>query len=803
MKFTLNWIKNYIDFDISPEELSDRLTMAGLEVEAVEYQGKGLENVVTAQILDLKPHPNAEKLSLCKVTDGESDYDIVCGAENMKSGDKVVLAKIGAKLPPSPKFPERLKIKKAKIRGEVSEGMLCAENELGLGEESDGIIILSESAKVGNTIVDELGLNDVVFEVGITPNRPDCLSVVGVAREIAALLGKTVKHPDFSVTESGDDINNTAKVELLDPEKCPRYSCRVIKNVKIGPSPSWLKTRIESSGIRSINNVVDVTNFVLLELGQPLHAFDFDLLEESKIVVRAAEDGEIITTLDDVERKLTENDLLICDGKRPVALAGVMGGVNTEVSQKTKNVLLESAYFDPITIRKTSKATGLRSESSYRFERGVDPNGIVKALDRAAELIRELADGEMAKGVIDEYPTQIEPGEVKLSLDRANKVLGTDISSEELIKITKGLEFKNLDSSNGEFTFKIPTFRVDITREIDLIEEMARLYGYDNISATLPAVTMKSDTVNIHKFAQNKLKEILISSGFYEVINYSFEDNELLSLFNKTDVLKILNPLTTESSVMRTSLVPGLIKNSILNLNHQEQDIRLFEIGKAYLPIENSELPNEITKIAATATGKRTPEFWGKEEFDFFDFKSILEKGFEALQIWDDVKFEDAQEIGFLHPGKSAKLVIDNVEIGYMGELHPDLNEKLEISKKLYVLEIDLDKTTAFSKEKSKSFKPLPKFPSVRRDIALIIDESTPVGEILEEIDKIESDLIEDAAIFDVFTGSPVEEGKKSVAVSLHLRAADKTLTEEEINKVQEKTLKKLGLALGAELRTI
>lgn len=803
MKFTLNWIKDYIDFDISPEELSDRLTMAGLEVEAVEYQGKGLETVVTAQILDLKPHPDAEKLSLCKVTDAENNYDIVCGATNMKTGDKVALAKIGAKLPPSPQFPEGLKIKKAKIRGEVSEGMLCAENELGLGEESEGILILSESAKVGNTIVDELGLNDVVFEVGITPNRPDCLSVIGVAREVAALLGKTVKYPDSSVSESGDQINNIAKVELLDPEKCPRYSCRVIQNVKIGPSPSWLKTRIESSGIRSINNVVDVTNFVLLELGQPLHAFDFDLLEECRIVVRAAEDGEIITTLDDVERKLTENDLLICDGKRPVALAGVMGGANTEVSQKTKNVLLESAYFDPITIRKTSKTTGLRSESSYRFERGVDPNAIVNALDRAAELIRELADGEMAKGAIDEYPTPIKPLEVKLSLDRANRVLGTDISSEELIKIAKGLEFENLDSSKGEFTFRIPTFRVDITREIDLIEEIARLYGYDNISATLPSVTMKSDTVHIHKFAQNKLKEILISSGFYEVINYSFEDNELLSLFNKTDVLKILNPLTTESSVMRTSLVPGLIKNVILNLNHQEQDIRLFEIGKAYLPIENSELPNEITKIAATATGKRTPEFWGKEEFDFFDFKSILEKGFEALMIWDDVKFENAQEIRFLHPGKSAKLVIDNVEIGYMGELHPDLNEKLEISKKLYVLEIDLDKTTTFSKEKSKSFKPLPKFPSVRRDIALIIDESTPVGKILEEIDKIKSDLIEDAAIFDVFTGSPVEEGKKSVAVSLHLRAADKTLAEEEINKVQEKTLKKLGLALGAELRTI
>jgi len=803
MKFTLNWLKDYIDFDLSPEELSDRLTMAGLEVEDVIYQGKGLDNIVAALITELTPHPDAEKLSLCKVTDGEITYPIVCGATNMKAGDKVALAKIGAKLPPGPKFAEGLKIKKAKIRGEVSEGMLCAENELGLGEESDGIIILPESASVGNAIVDELGLNDVVFEVGITPNRPDCLSVIGVAREVAALIGKTAKYPDLQIAEEGGDINNIAKVELLDPKKCPRYSCRVIRNVKIGPSPAWLKTRLESSDIRSINNVVDITNFVLLEFGQPLHAFDYDLLEENKIVVRAAQDGEIIKTLDDIERKLTQDDLLICDGKRPVALAGVMGGANTEVSDSTKNVLLESAYFDPVTVRRTSKETGLRSESSYRFERGVDPNSVVKALDRAAELIRELAQGEIAAGVIDKYPTPIEPGEVSLSLDKANRVLGTNISSEELTRIANGLEFDVISSSGDEFTFRIPTFRVDITREIDLIEEAARLHGYNNIPTTLPAVRMKSDKVNINKFAQDKFKEIFISSGFNEVFNYSFEDHELLSLINKTDALKILNPLTTESSAMRTSLVPGLLKNTVLNLNHQEQDLRLFEIGKVYLPKENSELPNEIRKIAATATGTRTPEFWGKKEFDFFDFKSILEKGFQILNIWNDVEFLDAQEIEFLHPGKSAKILLDGKKIGYLGELHPNLSEKLEISKKLYVLEIDLDKTAAISKEQRKSFKPLPKFPSVRRDIALIIDETIPVGGILDEIDKVGSSLIENAAIFDVYTGEHVEEGKKSVAVSLHLRASDKTLTEEEINKVQEKTLKKLGLALGAELRTI
>ncbi len=803
MKFTLSWLKDYIDFDLSPQELSDRLTMAGLEVEDVIYQGKGLENIVVAQITEQEPHPDAEKLTLCKVTDGESTYPIVCGASNMKAGDKVALAKIGANLPPGPKFEDGLKIKKAKIRGEVSEGMLCAENEIGLGEESDGIIILHESATLGATIVDELGLNDVVFEVGITPNRPDCLSLIGVAREVAALTGKTVKHPDSNVSESGGDIDSIAKVELLDSEKCPRYSCRVIKNVKIGPSPDWLKRRLESSDIRSINNVVDVTNYVLLEFGQPLHAFDYDLLEESKIVVRAAKDGEVLKTLDEVDRKLSSDDLLICDGKRPVALAGVMGGANTEVSDTTKNVLLESAYFDPVTVRKTSKSTGLRSESSYRFERGVDPNAVVRALDRAAELIRELGDGEIAKGAIDEYPVVIEPTEVKLSLKRANKALGTNISAKELSRITKGLEFEQLEQNKEEYTFLIPTFRVDITREIDLIEEAARLHGYDNIPTTLPAVTMSSEKPNIDKLVQEKFKETLISRGFYEVINYSFEDHELLSLVNKQEALKILNPLTTESSVMRTSMLPGLLKNAILNLNHQEQDIRLFEFGRVYLPVENTELPKEIRKLTALATGRREPELWGKEEFDFFDFKSILEGAFGALIKKEDVNYHDAQEIGFLHPGKSASLVVKDKEIGYLGELHPDLSEKLGISKSVYVLDIDLDEIAAMAEQKSKRFNPLPKFPSVRRDIALIVDESVPAAGILEEIDNIGSNLIEDAEIFDVYTGEHVEEGKKSVAVSLQLRASDKTLTEEEINKVQEKAVKKLGLALGAELRTI
>jgi len=803
MIFTLSWLKEYVEFDMSPEELAHSLTMGGLEVEAVEYQGKGLDSIVAAEILETRPHPGADKLQLCIVTDGERNYDIVCGATNMKAGDKVALAKIGAHLPPGPKFPEGLKIKKAKIRGEVSEGMLCAENEIGIGQESEGIMILPETVKIGASLVEELELDDVVFEIGITPNRPDCLSLTGVAREVAALSGTTVKYPDLSVQETGDDIAGLARVELLDFEKCPRYSCRVVSGVTIAPSPKWLKTRLESSGIRSINNVVDVTNYVLLELGQPLHAFDYNLLSDHRIIVRAAEQDETIETLDGVERKLTGEDLLICDAEKPVALAGVMGGATTEVSGSTTDILLESAYFDPVSVRQTSKSIGLRSESSYRFERGVDPNGVVDALDRASELIRELARGKVAKGRIDEYPNPIEPREVSLSLERTNKMLGTGIDEKEIARLMNGLGLGHLETKTGEMLFLVPTYRVDITREIDLIEEIARLYGYNNIPTTLSSVTMKTETRPASDKVKQKIKNILVSRGYYEVINYSFDDPEALAHFDNHNTLSILNPLTSESSVMRTSLLPGLIRNAALNLNHQAQDLKLFEIGKAYFPEGADSLPKEINKIAGAATGRRGREYWEKDEVDFFDLKSVLESAFDSLSITKDTKFESAHSYGFLHPGKSAGITIEGKDAGYIGEIHPGLSDRLGVSKRLYVFEINLDIISSASQAHKPAFTPLPKFPSVRRDIALIVDSETPVSGILDEIEKSGSNLIEGAQVFDVFTGNPVEEGKKSIAVSLQMRATDKTLTEEEINKAQEKTVRNLELALGAQLRTI
>jgi phenylalanyl-tRNA synthetase beta chain len=802
MRFTLSWLKEYVEFNIPPEEIAERLTMSGLEVESLEYLGKGLEDIIVAKILDIRPHRNASKLVLCDVTDGARKYNIVCGAKNMKAGDKVALARTGTRLPPSAKFPEGILIQSAKIRGETSEGMLCAENEMGLGNEGEGILILSESARLGARLVDEIGLNDFVIEVGVTPNRPDCLSVIGVAREVAAILGKRINHPHYMVSEGEVDIGNLASVEVIDSDGCPRYSCRLIIDITIAPSPKWLKSRLEASGIRSINNVVDVTNFVLLELGQPLHAFDYDLIEGRKIIVRSAKEEEYIETLDEINRTLTGEDLLICDAQKPVALAGVMGAVNTEISGVTRNILLESAYFDPLRIRGTSKRVNLRSESSYRFERGVDPNGVVSALDRASELIRGLSGGKVAKGKIDVYPNRIRPRELSVSTERVNSVLGAEIECERIKQILEGLEIKALNTKDSKISFRVPTFRVDLTREIDLVEEVARHYGYNSIAATLPAVRMKTEGVKGEKALEGRLKDTLASFGFLEVINYSFEDPELLGLFNENEPLRILNPLSKESSVMRTNLTAGILRNVIFNLNHQVQDIRIFEIGRDFMPKENK-LPEETRKMAGAITGKRQAKLWENEEFDFFDLKGILERMFEVFSLSESVRFEEAAHIRFLHPGKSAKALVEGEEVGFFGELHPEFQGRLGISKRLYLFEIDLDKLAAYRKGTEKKFCSLPKFPSVSRDIALIVDESVAVGVIVDEIKKVKSSLIEDVSVFDVFKGEPVSKGKKSVAVSMILRASDKTLTDEEANEAQTKALKRLESAIGAELRKI
>ena len=802
MRLTLSWLREYVDFNVSAQELAERLTMSGLEVESLEYLGKGLEEIVAANIKDIRPHPNAQKLVICDVTDGKSHFKIVCGAKNMKLNDNVALARAGTRLHPSSKYPEGINIKTTTIRGEVSEGMLCSELEIGIGESEEGIMILPESARAGDRLVDVLGLDDYVLELGITPNRPDCLSVLGIAREVAAISGLDVKYPTFEVTEGGEDIYSIATVEVLDPEGCPRYSCRVIKDVKIGPSPDWLRIRLERSGIRSINNVVDITNYVLLELGQPLHAFDYDLLSDNKIIVRSAYNGESIETLDGIERNLDEEDLLICDAEKPIAIAGVMGGTGTQVSESTRNILLESAFFNPYRIRRTSKKTGLRSESSFRFERQVDIDGVVNALDRASYLLMELAGGKICKGRIDAYPNVVKPKELRLSTRRANALLGTTLKSQTIKDILGRLGFQSLGSNGDELKFLIPTFRVDVTREIDLIEELARHYGYDRIPVTRPTVSMKADGLDRVDILVNKVRQSLVTFGFLEAINYSFDDPEFLSLFGSFQWIKILNPISKEGSVMRTYLFSSLLRNIILNLNYQEEEIKMYEFGRTYLQ-NGSGLPIEINKLAAATTSVRKKTLWGKGDYDFYDLKGTLERILEIYTLVDKAHFDKFHKIGFLHPGKSARVLIDNEEVGFIGELHPEILERLRISERINLFEINLDRIERVSRDITRKFKTLTRYPTVRRDIALVLDEDVDVGEIVEEIRKVESNLIDDITVFDVFKGGTVEKGKKSVAFSVNLRAPDKTLTDEEVNQFQAKALDRVRLVFGAELRKI
>ncbi|MGH7885715.1 MAG: phenylalanine--tRNA ligase subunit beta [Thermodesulfobacteriota bacterium] len=803
MIFPLSWLIDYVDLNISPEELGEMLTMTGLELEALHDKGKGLENVVVAEIKAVRQHPNADRLSLCDVWDGGQNYSVVCGATNMKTGDKVALAKIGAFLPPSPKFPDGLEIKKSKIRDELSEGMLCAENELGLSTKSDGIMILPEKSELGQSLADSLGFDNIIFEIGITPNRPDCLCLLGISREVSAIIGEKLKTISYGVKEQGGDILELAEVMIADSIGCTRYSCRVIEDVKIAPSPDWIKKRLESCGIRSINNVVDITNYVLLEQGQPLHAFDYDLLADHKIVVRNAKKDEIINTLDGVERKLSSKDIVICDGKGPVALGGVMGGANSEVTNSTKNILLESAYFDPVKVRKTSKRAGLKSESSYRFERGVDPNNVVNALNRASDLIREIAGGKIAKGIIDIYPKPISPKEVKLSVNKVRNLLGISIDKDEIIDILGSLDIEVIKSEVDSILFKVPTFRVDIEREIDLIEEIARIFGYDNINAVSPEVPMVANNINVITIMQKRLRDVFVSHGFLEVINYSFDDPELLKIFNPTPSIDILNPISKDYSSMRTTILLGLVKNVKLNLSRQIQDIRLFESGKIFYPKEKGQLPNEIKKFAAVATGKKEPEVWNRSSFDFFDLKNVLERSLEVLSVDSTINFEPLKGFEFLHPLKSSLIKIDNQTLGFIGELHPDTLDKLGIDQRLYVLELDLPILSSSYTKTKKKFFPLPKYPFLKRDIALVVDEQISVQQILLKMKEVNSSVIEDAWVFDVYKGESLESGKKSVAVSMLLRDKDKTLTDDDANRVQQKILKKLEQTLGAELRSV
>lgn len=801
MLVSLKWLKDYIDLDISAQELADRLTMAGLEVDEIRTIAHKFSGVVVAQILSVRPHPGADKLSLCNVSDGSDTYPIVCGAKNIKAGDIVPLAKIGAVIPGG------YTIKSTVLRGERSDGMLCSEAELEIGDDASGIMQLPFDLAPGMALEKALNLGDTVLDVSITPNRSDCLSMIGMAREIAALTGKKIEMPKTKIKESDEDISTLSSVTIVDMDLCPRYSARMIKNVKIGDSPVWMKSRLEAAGLRAINNVVDVTNFVMLEMGQPLHAFDFRFLEEERIVVRKSNMGEEFISLDGKSHALPENTVLICDGKKPVAIGGIMGGLNSEVKDDTQVIFLESAYFNPSSIRRSARRLAMPTDAAFRFERGIDPEGVIRALNRAAQLIAELSGGSICKNYLDEYPNKIAAVEnIPLRLDRISEMIGTPIPAKDVIRILRSLDMTVRRDGKGKYLITPPTFRVDIEREIDLIEEVVRLYGYDRVPTALPDVAITEMAIIPRLKIEERIRQLLVGSGFSEIINYSFSSPASADYLNlpaddaRRNFVVIKNPLTEEQSVMRTTLAYGMIETLKKNINNASFNLKIFEMGRTFLKHKTGELPEENNILAGLLSGKLSEDLWGnKINVDFYDLKGCLENLFYDLKL-EQIQYRAEISEPFLHPGQSCGVYVEGTKIGYLGQVHPDVIEKMDIKGSSYVFEINIDCLEKQVKGKI-NFKDVSKFPAVTRDVAFVIPVSLEADKMLEIVLSQHEDLLENVVIFDIYAGKGLDVGTKSLGLRFSYRALDKTLTDAEINSIHDKIVNNTVGLTGAKIR--
>lgn len=801
MKVSYNWLKEFVDFDIAPNELAHMLTMLGLEVDSIENIGDGLDSVIVAKVEERAQHPNADKLSLCRVNNGKEILNIVCGAQNFKSGDKVALAQIGALLPGD------FKIKRSKIRGEESFGMLCSEKELGLADESAGIMVLSEDLALGTPVFEALRLKDTIFEIGLTPNRADCLSIIGVAREIAAKLGKKLKYQNPIVEETAVDINSIASVTIKAADLCPRYTARYISGCKIAPSPQWLVNRLQALGQRTINNVVDITNYVLLEYGHPLHAFDFRQLAGGKIIVKRSEEGETFKTLDSQERILNSSDLTIRDGERAVALAGIMGGENSEIAPDTTDILLESAYFNPSTIRLTSKRLGLHTESSHRFERGTDINILTVALDRAASLIAELAGGKVAKGVIDAYPEILPEKSVNVRIRRIYEILGLEMEESTVSNIFKNLEFNVETVEAGVLRVAIPSYRVDIEREIDLVEEVARVYGFENIPMSMPVAQVFSDRVPLRQRMERELRNVLVGEGFNEVINFSFASHADLTKLNlpegdkRSAAVALLNPLVDEHAVMRTTLLPALLQTTARNFSLRNFNLRLFEMRRVYWFKPGEELPDEPLHLAGVITGLRNPEGWNqtKETADFYDAKGVVEAIAELFKL-PELTFVQGGVEPYYHPGKAAAIICNDTLIGTIGEIHPDVQEAFELDRAVCCFELDFTKLVELGKETGVIVTPS-RFPDTYRDIAMLAGNEITAASIVECINNCKLDKLRSIEIFDIYSGDKIPAGQKSIAVRVRYGSFDNTLTDEEVNRIHQKVIANLTAKMNVTIR--
>ncbi|ADL11945.1 phenylalanine--tRNA ligase subunit beta [Acetohalobium arabaticum] len=798
MKVSYNWLQDYIDFDYTPEELASKLTMAGLEVDGIEYQAEGLEDIIIGEILEVNDHENADKLSLCLVDLGDIKEEIVCGAPNVEVGAKSPVAPVGTKLPTG------MEIKEAEIRGVKSRGMLCSSDELGLQEErADGIMILDSGLEVGSNFTEALGLDDVIFELDLTPNYADCLSMIGVAREVAVMTGNELQLPEAEIAEKGPEVTELTSIQVEDEELCPRYTARVIKDVEVKESPLWLQQRLKAVGIRPINNIVDITNYVLMEFGQPLHAFDYDVLTENRIVVRRAEDGEKMVTLDEEERELDDDMLVIADAKEPVCIAGVMGGSDSEVTEETTDVLLEAANFSPASIRQTAKKLGLHSESSHRFERGVDINGTDLASRRAVELILDLAGGEVAQGAIDKYPDPVKPLELELKVERVNNLLGTELTKEQIIEILVKLEFEVIDQGS-KLKVKVPTFRGDVSRGADLIEEIARIYGYNEVEATISSGSILQGKRTQQQSIKKKTLDTLTGLGLYEVSTFSFTSQQVFDRINLPadsklrETVKLANPLSSEHEILRTTLIPNLLEVLAENINQNIEEVEIFELGRVFTPQEEKELPKERELLSGALMQKEEEDIWNLDAANFFTLKGKLEEYFAALNI-TDYEFISSQAATF-HPGRTAEIRIGEKKAGIIGELHPDIVEEYELVPRTVLFELKFEVIVEAASDEV-VYTELPKYPASTRDIALVVDQKVTANEIEEIIRKVAGELLEKIELFDLYQGEQLKAGTKSLAYSLTYRAVDRTLTDNEVNKLQSEIESELNQEVGAEIR--
>ncbi|MFP4193995.1 MAG: phenylalanine--tRNA ligase subunit beta [Desulfobacterales bacterium] len=803
MKVSLNWLRQYVDIDLTAPDLAELLTMAGLEVEAVIDPYEPLSPIVVGRIIEISPHPDAENLSCCKVDTGSGTLEIVCGAPNAETGINAPCAPAGTVL------PSGIEIKRAKIRGQISEGMLCSEAELGLGEDASGLMKLDNNAAAGTLLKEALGLEDTVFEIGLTPNRPDCLCHIGVAREIAALLNKKLVPPEPTETPSPGQAAKLTSVTIENPDLCPRYSAQLVFDIKTGPSPDWLKQRLRAVGLKPINNIVDTTNYVMMETGQPLHAFDFDRLAGHRIVVRTPREKEDnFTTLDGKPRELDAETLLICDDEKPVAIAGIMGGENSEIMDSTTRVLIESACFDPVSIRKTSKRMGAATDASYRFERGVDPAGTVYAMNRAARMIAELAGGRIIEGIIDENPRPYTKKTISLSTEKTNRHLGTSLKAEEIAGCLEAIEFSVNRLDSGLLEAIPPSFRVDVSRPEDLMEEVARLWGYNRIDTTFPGINAQAEPPGKSQETRELIRDLMTGFGFSEAISYSFTTARAADLLElppgdpRRSAIELMNPLSEEQAIMRTTLLPGLLEATQKNIFRQEKNLKLFEIGKAFYQAPGRELPHEVEMLAALWTGLRAPAAWHTkpQPCDFYDIKGIAESLLSGLGI-KNAAYTKMPETAcsYTQPGRTAQIRLGETFLGLIGEIRASVLKQFGIRQPVFLFEIHVEALISCLPG-APEFRPIPRFPAVTRDVTLIVDNNIEAGQITDHVRAADTDLIENVFMFDLYSGDPVPKGKKSVSLRIVYRSYTRTLEDAEVNEIHRKITDSLLAAFNAAL---